>query len=227
MKYIGIAVLVLLVTGSWFKFHQSGNGAREMQEKIEMLYNEGDAEDEVPALKTELNSMEGERTFNGILLSFLSAGLVGIVFVVWLLPILAHKLTHAVYDSGEQVETDPFYAARVMMAQGEWEQAIEAFKLGAQQDPLNRMPWVEISNIQKTHLEDSLAAIATLREAIQEHEWEEDDVAFLMFRLAEVYDENAEDRAAAAAILEQVMEQFPDSRHSANARSKLHEWGMA
>jgi len=227
MKYIGIAILILLVTGSWFKFHQSGNGAREMQEKIEMLYNEGDPEDEVPALKTELNSMEGERTFNGILLSFLSAGRVGIVFVAWLLPIFAHKLTHAVYDSGEQVETDPFHAARVMIAQGEWEGAIEAFKLGAQQDPLNRMPWVEITKIQKTHLEDSPAAIATLREAIQEHEWEENDAAFLMFRLAEIYDENAEDRAAAAAILEQVMEQFPDSRHSANARSKLHEWGMA
>lgn len=227
MKYIGIAVLVFLVAWSWLKFHQSGNGAREMEEKIEMLYNEGDPEEEVPGLKTQLNSMEGERTFNGILLSFLSAGLVGIVFVAWLLPIFAHKLTHAIYDSGEEVEVDPFHAARVMMAQGEWEGAIEAFKLGAQQDPLNRMPWVEISKIQKTHLDDSPAAIATLRESIQGQEWEEDDAAFLMFRLAEIYDEDTDDRAAAAAVLGQVIEQFPESRHSANARSKLQEWGLA
>ena len=25
----------------------------------------------------------------------------------------------------------------------------------------------------------------------------------------------------------QVMEQFPETRHSANARNKLHEWGIA
>ena len=89
------------------------------------------------------------------------------------------------------------------------------------------MPYVEIAKIQKVYLEDPLAAIETLREAIEGHEWEENDAAFLMFRLAEIYDEDANDREAAVAIFEQVMEQFPGTRHSANARTKLHEWGMA
>ena len=48
-----------------------------------------------------MHGIEGERTFNGILLAFLTAGLVGIVFVTQVLPILAQKMTHAVYDSGE------------------------------------------------------------------------------------------------------------------------------
>ena len=227
MKYISIAVLVLLVAGSWFKFYQSGNKARETKVKIEELYDMGDPEDMVPKLTTELHTMEGQRTFNGIILSFLSAGLVGIVFVTWLLPIFAHKLTHAVYDSSEEVEADPFHDARVLMAQGEWDGAIASFKLAAEQDPMNRMPWVEIAKIQKTNLEDPAAAVATLREAIQGQEWEQNDAAFLMFRLAEIYDENMEDRNSAAAILSQVMEQFPETRHSANARSKMHEWGVA
>lgn len=226
VKKIGIAVLVILVAGSWLKFHRSGNAAKDMEQKIEMLNDEGDLEDEVPGLKSELNSMEGERMFSGILLSFLSAGLVGIVFVVWLLPIFAHKLTHAVYDSGEEVGEDPLHTARVMMAQGEWDEAIEALKEAAKEDPLNRMPWVEIAKIQKNHLEDPQAAIATLNEAINAHEWEDNDAAYLMFRLAESYDEAADDREKGAEILRKVMEQFPESRHSANARSKLHEWGM-
>ncbi len=227
MKYIGIAVLVLLVAGSWFMFYQSGNGAKETEAEIERLYNLGDPEEKVPELKTELNTMEGQRTFNGILLSFLSAGLVGIVFVTWLLPIFAHKLTHAVYDSSEEVEADPFHDARVMMAQGEWDGAIESFRIAAGQDPMNRMPWVEIAKIQKTNQEDPAAAVATLREAIEGQEWEQNDAAFLMFRLAEIYDDDIGDRDSAAAILSQVMEQFPETRHSANARSKLHEWGVA
>jgi tetratricopeptide (TPR) repeat protein len=125
------------------------------------------------------------------------------------------------------MERDAFHDARVLMAQGEWEDAIEAFKSAAVEEPLNRMPYIEIAKIQKNHLEDAQAAIATLREAIEGQEWEQDDAAYLMFRLAEFYDEDAEDREAAVAIFEQIMEQFPGTRHSANARTKLHEWGMA
>ena len=187
----------------------------------------GDPEEKVPALKVEMNSREGERTFTGILLCFLSAGLVGIVFVIWLLPILAHKLTHAVYDSGEQVEADPFHDARVLMAQGDWDGAISSFKLAAQQDPLNRMPWVEIAKIQRVNLEAPQAAIETLRQAIEGQEWQENDAAFLMFRLAEIYDEDLQERVSATAIMEQVVEQFPESRHSANARAKLLAWGLS
>lgn len=227
IKYIGIAVLALLVAGSWFLFYKSGNEAKQIAVQIEQALIAGEPEEKVSALKTEMQSMEGPHIFNGILLVMLSSGLVGIVFVTWLLPIFADKITHAVYDSGEEVESDPFHDARVLMAQGEWEGAIASFREAAVLDPLNRMPYVEIAKIQKQHLEDPTAAITTLREAIENQEWEPNDAAFLMFRLAETYDEAAGDREAAVAIMEQVMEQFPDSRHSANARTKLHEWGMA
>jgi tetratricopeptide (TPR) repeat protein len=226
-KLISMAVLALLVAGSWYLFHQSGDKGRDIEKRIGLLLDQGDPEDLVPQLESEMYGIEGERTFSGILLAFLSAGLIGIVFVTQVLPLIAQKLTHAVYDSGEEVEKDVFHDARVLMAQGEWEGAIEAFKVAATQDPLNRMPYLEIAKIQKIHLEDPAAAIATLREAIEEQEWEQNDAAYLLFRLAEHYDEDAQDRAAAVAILEQVIEQFPATRHSANARTKLHEWGMA
>jgi len=227
VKYVFMSVLALLVAGSWYMFHKSGDKGRDMEKRIELLLDKGDPEELVPKLESEMHGIEGERTFTGILLVFLSAGVVGIVFVVEVLPLLAQKLTHAVYDSGEEVERDPFHDARVLMAQGDWEGAIEAFQQAAAQNPLNLRPYIEIAKIQKTHLEDPAAAIATLREAIEGQEWEVNDAAFLMFRLAESYDEDMGDRKAAVSILEQVMEQFPDTRHSANARNKLHEWGMA
>jgi tetratricopeptide (TPR) repeat protein len=226
-KSIGIGILALLVAASWFMFYKEGDKAQDMKKRVELLEDRGDSEAEIPKLKSEMQSSEGQRVFYGIFLSFLSAGLVGIVFVTQVLPILAHKITHAVYDSGERVERDPFHDARVLMAQGEWGEAIAAFKAAAELDPLNRMPYVEIAKIQKFHLEDPLAAIVTLREAIEGQEWQENDAAFLMFRLAEIYYEDAADRESAVAIMEQVLEQFPETRHSANARTKLNNWGMA
>jgi tetratricopeptide (TPR) repeat protein len=215
-----------LVAGSWFKFHQSGSRLTDIDKQVEELQESGDPKNEAPELQVKRQSLESERTFTGILLTFLSAGLVGIVVVTWLLPIFAQKLTHAVYDSGEEIEADPFHDARVYMAQGEWDDAIASFREAAAADPLNRMPYVEIAKIQRINMEDPNAAIETLRGAIEGQEWDEKDAAFLMFRLAEIYDEDLEDRADAVTILEQVMEQFPETRHSANARTKLHEWGM-
>jgi tetratricopeptide (TPR) repeat protein len=117
--------------------------------------------------------------------------------------------------------------ARAKVAQGDWEGAVEAFRLAAAAEPLNRLPWVEIAKIQIDHLEDPNSAIQTLRTAIEGQEWEENDAAYLMFRLAEIYDTELSDRTSAATTLQQVMEQFPETRHSANARHKLHEWGLA
>ncbi len=226
VKYICIGVLALLVAGSWFMFNKSGNKGRDMEKQITLLEMEGDPKELVPKLKSEMRGMEGERTFNGILLVFLSAGLIGIVFVTQILPLLADKFTTAVFESGEEVEYDAFRDARVLMAQGEWEAAIETFKFCAAENPSYRVPYLEIAKIQKNHLEDPQAAITTLREALEEQEWQQDDAAFLMFRMVEIYDE-IEDREAAVILLEQIEEQFPETHHSANARSKLFDWGMA
>jgi tetratricopeptide (TPR) repeat protein len=178
-------------------------------------------------MEIDLNSMEGEKTMYGILLTFLSAGLVGIFFVVYALPFFAQRVTHAVYDSAEMVEKDVMHDARSLTAQGDYEGAIAAYKLAAAADPLNRLPWVEIAKIQKTNMEDSAAAIQTIRHALEGQAWEVNDAAYFLFRLAELYDEVEGNRESAVAIMNQVIEQFPETRHSANARNKLHEWSVA
>jgi tetratricopeptide (TPR) repeat protein len=129
-----------------------------------------------------------------------------------------------VYDSAEMVERDVMHDARSLLAQGEYAGAIEAFKQAAAADPLNRLPWVEIAKIYKDNLNDPASAIQTIRYALESQEWEINDAAYFLFRLAELYDEVEGNRASAVAIMEQVVEQFPGTRHSANANHKLHEW---
>ncbi len=227
MKWFMYLVLIVAVGASWFMFMKSGKELKTLDQQISNLENIGDPDGKVPDLKTQYGTKEGEKTIEGILLTFLSAGVVGIFLVVYLLPFFAQRVTHAVYDSAEMVEKDVMHDARSMLAQGDYEGAIAAFQQAAAADPLNRLPWVEIAKIQKDNLGDPAAAIQTIRYALESQAWEVNDAAYFLFRLAELYDQVEGDRASATAIMQQVVDQFPGTRHSANASHKLHEWAQA
>jgi tetratricopeptide (TPR) repeat protein len=226
MKWLLYLVLAVLAGGAWLMFSNKGRDIKTLDKEIIRIEEAGDPEGKLPQMKSSLAEMEGEKTFNGILLTFLSAGLVGIVFVVHVLPMFAQRVTHAVYDSAEMIEQDVMHDARVRVAQGDYHGAIAAFREAAKAEPQNRLPWVEIAKIQKDNLEDPHAAIETIRHALESQAWEVNDAAYFLFRLAELYDEVLGDRASAAAIMRQVVDEFPRTRHSANAQTRLHEWGM-
>ncbi len=220
-------LLVVLLAGSWFMYDKQGKELVALERKISLIKDQGDPQSEVEKLAGTLSGLEGQKLFTGILLTFLCAGVVGIFFVVYALPFFAQRVTHAVYDSSEMMERDVMHGARSLLAQGDYEGAIAAFQQAAAADPLNRLPWVEIAKIYKDNLGDPAAAVATIRHALESQEWEINDAAYFLFRLAELYDEVDGDRASAVAIMNQVVEQFPGTRHSANASHKLHEWAIA
>jgi tetratricopeptide (TPR) repeat protein len=227
MKWLIYLVLAVCIIGGWIFYSLPSQETKDLEANIAALENSGmDENNELPKLKSRLESQANEKIFSGILLTFLTAGLVGTVVVIDVLPMLAHKATHSVYDSGEQVEEDAMHTARSKVAQGDYVGAIESFREAAKADPLNRMPWVEIAKIQRENLEDPNAAIQTIRHALESQEWEINNAAYFLFRLAELYDEDAGDRLSATTMLQQVIDQFPETRHSANARHKLHEWGL-
>ncbi len=226
MKWLTILVLAALLGGAWFLFAKQGDEIKRLQTEIVKVEDKGDPYEKTGKMKDQVVSLEGQRTIIGILLTFLSAGIVGIFFVVYLLPFFAQRVTHAVYDSSEMIEEDVMHTARSLMAQGEYEGAIEAFREAAAADPLNRLPYVEIAKIQKDNLHDPQAAIQTIRHALESQEWEINDAAYFLFRLAELYNDVEGNRSSAIAIMNQVVEQFPGTRHSANAAHKLHEWSV-
>ncbi|MEI6674385.1 MAG: tetratricopeptide repeat protein [Verrucomicrobiota bacterium] len=233
MKWLPYLILAALVAGSfWFYQHAIDEQARIKVEIAQLRQQQIEDRDEnataqITKLKNEAEGKASGRILSGILLTFMGAGLLGILFVTFILPVLAHSFAHAVYDSGEMLEVDAMHDARSLVAQGEYLHAIEAFKTAAANDPLNRLPWVEIARIQRNNLQDSEGAILTLRTALENQEWQMSDAAYLLFRLAELYDEDRQDRATAASIMRQVIEEFPETRHSANARHRLHDWELA
>lgn len=219
-------VLGILVLGSWGMFAQSGNEIKVMNAQVTALQEQGEPDSDISKLETKIHTLSSQRIFTGVLLAFLSAGFVGIFFVFQILPSLAQRVTHAIYDSAEMIERDVMHDARSLMAQGDYQGAIEAFRQAAAADPLNRLPWVEITRIYKEKLDDPASAIQTVRHALESQEWQVNDAAYLLFRLAELYDECQGNRASAISIMQQVIREFPETRHSANANHKLHSWSL-
>jgi tetratricopeptide (TPR) repeat protein len=148
---------------------------------------------------------------------------VGIMFVLYALPVITDKATTAVLDSGELVERDPLHDARAAYARGDYENAIEVYHSVTENDRYNRLPWVEIAKIQHDNLEDPHAALVTLQTALESHEWPVNDAAFFMGRIADLYLEDLEQKDACIDILNQMIELFPETRHSANATHKINE----
>ena len=226
-KWLIPLVLVVLVGASWVFFARAGAEINVKTEEVRKLQEQGDADGKGAKLQMEIDGISNERIFEGVLLAFLSAGLVGVFFVVQILPSIAHRFTHAIYDSAEMLDTDSMHDARSLLAQGDYHGAIAAFREAAAADPMNRLLWLEITKIYKDKLGDSAGAVQTIRHALESQEWEINDAAYLLFRLAELYDELEGDRASARAIMQQVVDQFPGTRHSANASHKLHDWDLA
>ncbi len=152
---------------------------------------------------------------------------VGVMFVLYVLPAITDKATAAVLDSGELVESDPLHDARAAYARGDYEHAMAVYRSVMDDDPYNRLPWVEIAKIQHDNLEDSEASVATLREALEAHEWPVNDAAYFMGRLSDIYLEDLNDQESCIMILNQMIEIFPETRHSANATHKINEINRA
>lgn len=226
MKWLGWLVALVLVGGSWFLFERSGEGIGKLEERIEALQEEGDPDGEIEGLRGEIQSLEGTRTFNGILLVIFSAAFVGTLFVVFVLPRWAGKVAEGMYGSGAEMEDTAGREARALVAKGDYEGAVAAFRKVAEEHPEDRMPWVEIAKIRRQHLEDPQGAIATLKEAMAARDWPEDDAAFFLFRLAEIWNEDVSEREQAVGALQRVIRDFPESRHAMNARHRLREWGV-
>ena len=216
-------ILALLFGGCWLWYGLTNLQLAQKAELIEKIQNAGDPEDKAAGLESERLGLEGQQTFKGILLTFLTTGLVGILFVVHVLPALVQRFTHAVYDSGEMVDHDVMRDARSLMARGEYEAAIVEFRNAIAAEPGNRMPWMEIAKIQKDCLDDPQAAIRTLSDAIEAFAWSMDDVVYFMFRLAELHEQVSGDHGAAMSLMQQVAEHYPNTRHAANANHRLQE----
>lgn len=156
----------------------------------------------------------------------IGGAILSLMAVAFFLPAIGDRVGQFFYSSPEKVEPDACSKARALVAQGDYEGAIGAYLDAAKQMPGDRLPVVEAMRLAREKLHDPKRAIAIVEDAVDDHDWQEEDAAYFLFRLVEMHEEDLQDRSAAATFLRHVITYFPETRHSANATHKLREWGM-
>jgi len=151
----------------------------------------------------------------------------GILCVKFVIPWIGDAFGEAVFSSGEKVEQDEMTKAAACISQGDYAGAIGHYEKMLDDKPDDPFPVAEIAKIHAERLHDPHSALRALEEHLQSKDWPVDDAAFLMFRIADVHLTHLHDFETAHDMLEQVVGNFPNTRHSANAHHKISELEQA
>lgn len=159
-----------------------------------------------------------------LLVYFIAIGAIGGFFVVkFVLPWFGDAVSTAILSSGEEVKIDESMKAAAKLAQGDYEGAITEYEKALRENPAQSFPVGEIAKICAEKLHDPQRALQVLEQHLDAREWTEDDAAFLRFRIIDLHVVHLKDFDTAHALLEKVIADFPNTRHSANAHHKLGE----
>jgi len=150
----------------------------------------------------------------------------GVLAVIYVLPMFVDRMSEELMGSSEEVGEDLLAGARAAVSEGDFPEAIRIYREIWKEDSSHRFPMVEIARIQRDKLESPAVAVMTLSEALDAHEWEEEDTAFLMFRMVEIYGKDLDDQEGVVEILKRAVEELPGTRHAANATHQLRELGV-
>ena len=151
---------------------------------------------------------------------------VGAMFALSVLPAAADKVGSFLFNPDQEIEKPPHAKAMAKMAQGDYHGAIHEYRKVYEKDPFDTLALSEIAHIYCDKLKQCEHAAAVLEDAL-EREWPPEEGAFLGARLADVYWNHQNDALRARAVLIQIAENLPDSKHAANAQHKLREIDLA
>jgi tetratricopeptide (TPR) repeat protein len=146
----------------------------------------------------------------------------GILVVLTVVPRIGDALGNFFFQPGEKMEKNPHAPALAAIARGDYAGAVEQYGQILEANPGDTLAYSEIAKIACEHLQDPALAAATLERAL-EHEWAADDAAFLTSRLVDVNWNFQHDASSARALLLQIIEMMPGTRHAANAGHRLKE----
>jgi tetratricopeptide (TPR) repeat protein len=147
----------------------------------------------------------------------------GILCVKFVIPWIGDAMGEAMFSSGEKVEQDEMTKAAACISQGDYAGAIGHYEKMLEEKPDDPFPVAEIAKIHAERLHDAQTALQVLSDHLQSKDWPVDDAAFIMFRIADLHLTQRHDFEAARDMLEQVIGNFPNTRHSANAHHKMSE----
>jgi len=152
----------------------------------------------------------------------LIGGTAAILVVVMIMPRIGDAVGNFFFQPNQEVEKDPHSSAAAALARGDYAAAVEAYREVIEKDPADTMAYSEIAKISCEHLDDALGASSILEQALQ-REWAPEDVAFLSARLVDIYWKYQHDARSARALLMQIIESMPGTRHASNAEHRLRD----
>ena len=169
------------------------------------------------------NTLKKADEMTKLIVVILLGGAGGLLMVKFVIPWIGDAMGEAVFSSGERLEQDEMTKAAACISKGDYEGAIEHYEKMLEEKPDDPFPVAEISKLYAERLNQPDAALKALSDHLQSKDWPVDDAAFLMFRIADVHLNHRHDFDAARDMLEQVIDNFPNTRHSANAHHKTSE----
>jgi tetratricopeptide (TPR) repeat protein len=146
----------------------------------------------------------------------------GVIALKWVIPALGDRVAESFYSAPEKTEQTETQKAMALVAQGEYHKALAAFGKILEQNPNDRFAVVESAKIYQGKLGDVDSAVEVLEKAVA-GEWPEDDKCFFLLKLADIHSTDRGDFGRARELLDQLIQQFPESRHAGNANHKLRE----
>jgi tetratricopeptide (TPR) repeat protein len=152
----------------------------------------------------------------------LVGGTAAILVVVFIMPRIGDAVGNFFFQPSQEIEKDPHSAAAAALARGDYETAVEEYRQIVEKDPTDTLSYSEIAKISCEHLDDALGASSVLEQALQ-REWSPEDAAFLSTRLVDVYWKYQHDARSARALLLQIIEGMPGTRHAANAEHRIRD----
>lgn len=221
---IHLSILIVLVCLTFIKYSSAKSDAAKPAAE-EQVYDENYDEDYDDVQLTEETDNTVDMMMATVIPLLATVIYAGFLVITYVLPSFVDKMSEEMYGSSAEVEDDPLHDARAAFAQGDYPEAIRIYRQVYMENQADRFPMVEIAKIQRANLNSPTVAVETLREALEAHEWRENDTAFFMFRIADIYENDLDNHEGAIDMLKQVQEVLPDTRHAANATHKLREFG--
>lgn len=157
--------------------------------------------------------------FAGIILVALVTGCIVALSVI---PALGDWVAGLLVSPTEEIAHDPHTDAQARIAQGDYEGAIAVFLGIYGHDPSDVHALSEAGRLYVEKFHDPERAAGLFEDALQGERTHE-EVAFLANRLVDIYWLQQNDAERSCALLAQIVESLPGTKHSANAQHRIHE----
>ncbi len=157
--------------------------------------------------------------FGGVVVVGAAAGL---LIVTMVMPAIGEAIGGFFFSPNEKIEKSPHADALVAIAHGDYEKAVQEYLKAFGDDPHDTHALSEVARLECEQLGNPETAADILEQAL-EREWTPEDAAFLTSRLVDVYWKYQHKVREARALLMQIIENMPETKHSANAQHKLQE----